>query len=257
MKRKLLFSAIVICIVVFVFSSIMLYKEFADKNHSIKSFENVSVLVREEQSGTDKSETEKTVSSYEKYINVYEENSDFVGWINIPETNVDYPVMQTPNNPEYYLKRAFDKTYSNYGVPYVQWNCVVDESDNVVIHDHNMKNTAMFSDLCKYESKEFYDDHSTVNFDTLNSFGKYEIAIVLKTTAYSERSFNYYDYIDFESEEDFESFIEKCKSLELYDTGVSVEYGDRFITLSTCDFSVTNGRIAVIAKRIDNTYTEN
>ncbi len=257
MKRKLLFSAMVICIAVFAFSGTMLYKEFADKNHSAKSFENVTVLVKEESRENSENETEKTVAPYEKYKDVYEENHDFVGWINIPETNVDYPVMQTPDNPEYYLKRAFDKTYSNYGVPYVQWNCVVDESDNVIIHGHNMKNTTMFSDLCKYESIEFYKEHSTVNFDTLKNFGKYEIAIVLKTTAYSENSFNYYDYIDFENEEDFESFIAKCRSLELYDTGVSIEYGDRLITLSTCDFSVTNGRIAVIAKLIDNTDTEN
>ena len=121
----------------------------------------------------------------------YEQNPDFVGWISIDGTNINYPVMQTPGNPDFYLKHAFDKSYSDYGVPYVQENCDLEQSDNVVIYGHHMKNGSMFSDLCKYESEDFYQAHKNVHFDTLADFGEYEIVAAFKTVAYSQEGFKY------------------------------------------------------------------
>ena len=158
--------------------------------------------------------------------------------------------MQTVDEPNFYLKRGFDKQYSDYGVPYVQENCDIALSDNCVIYGHHMNNGTMFTDLCKYENEDFYREHKTIHFDTLSGFGEYEIVAVFKTVAYSEQGFKYYHFTRAESAEDFDDYIAQCKALSLYDTGVTAEYGDRLITLSTCEYSRKNGRIVVVAKRI-------
>ena len=182
--------------------------------------------------------------------NLYLENADMVGWIQIEGTNIDYPVMQTVDEPNFYLKRGFDKQYSDYGVPYVQENCDIALSDNCVIYGHHMNNGTMFADLCKYESKDFYREHKIIRFDTLSGFGEYEIVAVFKTVTYSEQGFKYYHFTRAESAEDFDAYIAQCKALSLYDTGVMAEYGDKLITLSTCEYSRKNGRMVVVAKRI-------
>lgn len=189
-------------------------------------------------------------TAFEKYAAVYEQNSDFVGWISIDGTNINYPVMQTIDNPNYYLKHSFEKKYSNYGVPYVQENCALGISDNTVIYGHHMNDGSMFSDLCKYESEDFYREHKTIHFDTLSGFGEYEIVAVFKTVAYSEQGFKYYHFTRADSAEDFNAYIAKCKELSFYDTGVTAKYGDKLITLSTCEYSRTNGRMVVVAKKI-------
>jgi len=190
-------------------------------------------------------------TAFEKYAAVYEQNSDFVGWISIDGTNINYPVMQTIDNPNYYLKHSFEKKYSNYGVPYVQENCALGISDNTVIYGHHMNDGSMFSDLCKYESEDFYREHKTIHFDTLSGFGEYEIVAVFKTVAYSEQGFKYYHFVNAEDKAAFDEFLAGCNALRLYDTGVSAEYGDKLITLSTCEYSRTNGRMVVVAKKID------
>ena len=158
--------------------------------------------------------------------------------------------MCSSDLPDFYLKRGFDRQYSDYGVPYVQENCDLALSDNCVIYGHHMNNGTMFADLCKYESEDFYQEHKVLRFDTLSGFGEYEIMAVFKTVAYSEQGFKYYHFTSAESEADFDDYIAQCKALSLYDTGVTAEYGDKLITLSTCEYSRKNGRMVVVAKRI-------
>ena len=91
---------------------------------------------------------------------------------------------------------------------------------------------------------------STIRFDTLSSLGEYEIVAVFKTVAYAESGFKYYHFVDAAGEDDFNAFVGQCKALALYDTGVGAEYGDKLLTLSTCEYSRTNGRMVVVAKLI-------
>lgn len=254
MKSKYLMIGAAACAALFLFSGVMLYRQYADEKQSAEAFENIAALVEDETPPADEAqETEppqQSQTAFEKYAAVYEQNSDFVGWITIDGTRIDYPVMQTINNPNYYLKRSFEKQYSDYGVPYVQENCDLELSDNCVIYGHHMNNGSMFADLCKYADEDFYREHKTIHFDTLSGFGEYEIVAVFKTVAYSEQGFKYYHFTRADSAEDFDAYIAKCKELSLYDTGVSAEYGDRLITLSTCEYSRQNGRMVVVAKRI-------
>lgn len=264
-KQKILIVGAALFAALFLFSGVMMAWQYADGKQSADAFDAVTDLIQPvgtPQPGTvpgigdATEEPDPELIALEKYAAVHEQNSDFVGWVNIDGTNINYPVMQTIDNPNFYLKRGFEKQYSNYGVPYVQENCALGISDNVVIYGHHMNNGSMFADLCKYEREDFYKEHPTIHFDTLSSLGEYEIVAVFKTVAYSEDGFKYYHFVDAEDETAFDAFISQCKALALYDTGVSAKYGDKLLTLSTCEYSCTNGRMVVVAKLIVPPSTE-
>lgn len=244
MKTKVMIAGAAFCAALFLFSDFMLCREYFDQKQSAEAFEEVAELVKEEP-------VQEEMTAFDKYADVYAQNSDLVGWVSIPGTRIDYPVMQTKDNPDFYLKHAFDKSYSSYGVPYVQENCDIGISDNLILYGHHMNNGSMFSDLCKYESEDFYQEHKIIHFDTLESFGEYEVIAAFKTVAYSQEGFKYYRFVRAESAEQFDEYIAECKELALYDTGVTAEYGDKLITLSTCEYSRTNGRMVVLAKLLE------
>ena len=185
--------------------------------------------------------------------NLYLENADMVGWILIEDTNIDYPVMQTPTDPTYYLKHDFEKNYTDYGCPFMQADCdVLCSSDNLIIYGHNMKDGSMFADLAKYGSKDFWQAHKTVWFDTELSNCAYEIFAVIHTTVQADAAdaFPFYRFVDAASPEEFADYVSACKARALYDTGISAQYGDKLLTLSTCDNITDNGRWLVIGKQI-------
>lgn len=253
MKNKWMIAGAALFAALFVFSGAMLLGEYHDQKQSAKTFETAAELVKKD-SVLNPQEPESMltpeITPFEKYAEVYERNNNLIGWISIDGTKVDYPVMQTKDNPDFYLMHAFDKSYSDYGVPYLAENCDIGISDNLVLYGHHMNNGTMFSDLCKYAKEAFYQEHKIIRFDTLDSFGEYEVVAAFKTVAYSENGFKYYHFVRAEQEEDFNEYIAKCKELAMYDTGVTAEYGDQLITLSTCEYSQTNGRMVVVAKRV-------
>lgn len=184
--------------------------------------------------------------------NLYLENSDMVGWVQIEGTGIDYPVMQTSADPNYYLKHDFEKHYTDYGCPFMQADC--DElcpSDNLIIYGHNMKDGSMFADLAKYRSKDFWQTHKTVRFDTELGSSAYEIFAVIHTTVQADTTdaFPFYRFVDAATPEEFADYVSACKARALYDTGISAEYGDKLLTLSACDNITDNGRLLVIAKK--------
>ena len=185
--------------------------------------------------------------------NLYLENADMVGWILIEGTGIDYPVMQTPADPNYYLKHDFEKHYTDYGCPFMQADCdALCPSDNLIIYGHNMKDGSMFADLAKYRSKDFWQAHKTVWFDTELGSSAYEIFAVIHTTVQADAAdaFPFYRFVDAAAPEDFAAYVSACKARALYDTVIFAEYGDKLLTLSTCDNITDNGRLLVIAKRI-------
>lgn len=149
------------------------------------------------------------------YKELYLQNEHLVGWLSIAGTTINYPVMQTVDSPNYYLKRNFEKEYSDLGTPYVQENCDISQSDNLVIYNHHIKGGKMFGALENYKSKSFYEEHKSIQFDTLTQQGEYEIVAVFKIVAYSSEGFRYYDFVDAADEEAFNAYIAKCKELAL------------------------------------------
>ena len=186
-----------------------------------------------------------------EYAPLYLENPDLVGWIQIEGTVINYPVMQTPDDPDYYLKRDFDGDYSDWGCIYVEEFCdVFTPSDNVTIYGHHMYDGSMFTALTRYTSKSFLEAHPYIIFNTLLERHTYEIIAVFTTTASVGEGFRYNAFVNADNEEEFDDYIWECKRLSLYRIGATAEYGDKLITLSTCEYSQVNGRLVVVAKRI-------
>jgi sortase B len=181
-----------------------------------------------------------------------EQNQDIIGWLQIKDTKINYPVMQTKNVPEYYLRRNFKKEYSIAGTPFLDAASDINKPTlNWTIYGHNIKSGTMFHDLLKYDNQEFYQAHKTFTFDTINGTGTYEIVSVyytqIYTTAYD--GFKYYNYNGITSPALLKEFIAGSKKLSLYDTGVTVE-NQQVLTLSTCAYQVDDGRFVVVAKKI-------
>ena len=196
-------------------------------------------------------ETGEPVRLLPEFGELYKKNRDLVAWIQIPGTDINYPVMHAPDRKDFYLTRNFDKEESKHGCLYIQENCDVNTpTDNVIIYGHRMKDRTMFAQLDKFEKKEFWEANQYIYFDTLTEVHTYQIMAVIVTTATKENSFPYHNFVDLSKESTFNEFITACKGWSLFDTGVEATYGDKFITLSTCDYTNPNGRLAIIAKRI-------
>lgn len=187
-----------------------------------------------------------------EYQPLYEINRDMIGWIQIDGTAIDYPVVQSPpDKANFYLRRNFYKENATCGTIYVREACDVNRpSDNVTVYGHNMRNGTMFADLHKFEKKSFWEDHRYVNFDTLNEYRTYEIFAVFKTTADLTKGFTYHIYDTFATEKAFNEYVSTCKNLDLYDTGITPTFGDKLLTLSTCDKSISDGRLVVVCRLV-------
>lgn len=194
-----------------------------------------------------------------EYVKLYEQNPDIIGWIKIEGTNINYPVMQTKNDPEYYLRRGFEKEYSLSGTPFMDADSdIFTPTSNWMIYGHHMKDGTMFHDVTLYSDINFYKEHKIIEFDTIyEETGQYRYEVVAAFYAeiknVDEGGFKYYQYAGITSEESFNAYVNGIKNASVYDTGVEVEYGDQLITLSTCNYHVDDGRgrFAVVAKRIE------
>lgn len=184
-------------------------------------------------------------------------NEDMAGWLQIPDTNIDYPIMWTPENEEFYLRKGFDGEYDKAGCLILDTDSQVEPATtNLIIHGHNMKAGTMFGKLEKYKEEEYGASHSTILLYTPESLRTYEVVAVFRSQVYrkSDTVFKFYKFFQADSEEEFLDFYNNIKELSLYDTGVTAEYGDRFITLSTCSYHVDNGRFVVVAKEVEEQY---
>lgn len=186
-----------------------------------------------------------------EFTELYERNSDIIGWLKIDGTRIDYPVMQNPQDAEYYLDHGFDKEETKNGLPFLDAQCRIDDSDILLIHGHHMKSGLMFTDLMNYKQESFYKEHATLQFSTLYEKEEYEIVAVILSEVYrkSDDVFKYYQVEKVETAAEFNSYVENIKKLALYDTNVTAEYGDKLIVLSTCEYSTENGRLVVIARK--------
>ncbi len=188
----------------------------------------------------------------DEYKNLYNSNKRLIGWLKIDDTKIDYPVMQTTNN-EYFLNHNFNQQSDRNGALFLDKDCdVLEPSTNLIIYGHHMKSGNMFGTLDKYSSEEFYKEHPVIQFDSIYEKGTYEVMYVFRSKIYSEEDvvFKYYQFIDAGSEQEFNSNMQEMASMSLYDTGVTASYGDRLLTLSTCDYYVDDGRFVVVAKRV-------
>ena len=188
----------------------------------------------------------------EEYRTLYSKNKKLIGWLKIDDTNIDYPVMQTENN-EYYLDHNFNPEYDKNGSLFLDCDCsVYPRSTNLIIYGHHMKSGSMFGNLQKYAKESYGKEHAIIRFDSIYEKAVYQVMYVFRSQVYNEDDivFKYYQFIEANSEEEFNSYMREMAAMSLYDTGVTAGFGDSLLTLSTCDSSQTDGRFVVVAKRI-------
>lgn len=276
-KRQIIYIAlIVILLIVFVVSAIYVANYFLEAKQHQSEFNDLAAIMESVQAQTTPGTPSTTLNPgtatdpvegetlpgqeteaaepvmLPEFAALYAMNPDIVGWIKIEGTKVNYPVMQTPDQADYYLKRNFDKNYSAWGCIYVREQCDVNEpSDNVTIYGHHMNDGSMFAALDRYMQQSNWEKNSYIAFDTLYEHRTYQIFAVFKTTATVGKGFSYHLLVDAETEDEFNEFIATCKELALYDTGITPVYGDKIICLSTCEYSQTNGRLVVAAVLVD------
>ncbi len=256
-KRKMLIAAcLFMCIISFGYLGA--YYQVSAK--SAREFEELSAL---REAGAQSSNTKEVKIHYTddtvdipdilpEYSLIHQKNQRLIGWVKIDDTIIDYPVMQTVNN-EYYLDHNFNQEEDRNGCIFMDYQCdVIKGCDNIILYGHHMKSGKMFGTLNKYSKESYYEEHPTIQFDTIYEKGTYQVMYVFRSKVYSEEdvTFKYYQFINAASEKEFHSAMNEMAALSLYDTGVTASYGDKLLTLSTCDYQEKAGRFVVVAKKI-------
>ena len=266
--KKVLFTVVVLLLLAaFGVSAFMVGNYLIDGKKQADRYNELSEIAANAQTGApEETETETTAATEETaeettepaepemlagYKEIYEMNDHVVGWIKMEGTPMDYPVMQTPEEPNYYLYRNFDKKDSARGSVYAREVCDINEpSDNITLYGHNMADGSMFACLNNYIYQRNWENNSLIFFDTLYEYHTYKIFAVFKTSANIGEGFSYHQFVDAANEEEFNEFVSTCKKLAFYDTGITPVYGDKLICLSTCEYTLDNGRLVVCAVRI-------
>ena len=200
-----------------------------------------------------------------KYKELYEINPDLIGWLVIDGTVIDYPVMQTMEDESYYLSYDFYGEQNKNGCLILDTDSVAGTgtkacdyangtapSTNLIIHGHTMKSGEMFGNLKLYADAEYGAEHRIICFDSLYEEREYELIAVFYSQVYyeSDNVFKYYKFFQADTQEEFDDWYENIKAMSLYDTGVTAQFGDEFVTLSCCSYHVEDGRFVVVGKRV-------
>lgn len=180
------------------------------------------------------------------------ENGDTIGWLEIPNTNINFPVMQGTDN-EYYMTHTYKKEESKDGSIFLDKNYNWDlPSSNLLLYGHNNKNGNMFEGLLKYKEESYYKENPTIKFTTTKEDCEYEIIAVFLSRVYYKNEknvFRYYYFVNANNEEEYNEFVSNAKKSSIYDTGITAQYGEQLLTLSTCEYSQEDGRFAIVAKK--------
>lgn len=188
-----------------------------------------------------------------EFEDLYNQNNDFVGWLEVVGTDINYPVMQTPNDPEYYLQRDFNKEEDTNGTLFVDYRCdIVNPTTNTIIFGHNMRSGKMFGGLKKYLDYDYYQSHKTIIFKSLYEEQEYEVVGVgLSQVGYSDDdTYKYYEFIDAVTGAELQEFLDNIQSLSVFDETIDITSTDKLLTLSTCNSYKEDGRLFVVAKRV-------
>ena len=230
---------ITICFIIFAVVLGYLIYNFNIDSQDQKQFDDMAQTITIEENTDENADNDNGIAD------LINKNSDCIGWVRISGTKIDYPIMQSKDNPQYYLRRDFNKQYSYLGTPFMDSRCDVNYDNNLIVYGHNMKNGKMFADLLKYRDKVYCREHNTILLNINGITKEYELTAVCKVKNDDE----WYGYTCQTDKESFNNLISHIKDKSLYLSQNEIQYGDYFLTLSTCEYSQTNGRIIVIAKR--------
>lgn len=244
-KRVLSKILIIIFAAVFAVSAFMVGKYFFTAQKEQQVFDELASIVSDNTSATEPPNG-KPLPEYEP---LWEKNPDYFGWLKIDDTVINYPVMYTPKDSEYYLHRDFYGDYSESGMLFIDGDCRTD-SNYLLIYGHHMNSGAMFGTLPSYGDYDFWKSHYVIHFNDRYQKNNYKVFAAFYAKVYDESDkthFKYYEWKDLSAESSFNEYIENVKSMSVYDTGITPTYGDEIIALSTCNYHTKDGRFVVVA----------
>ena len=245
LKQIIIKVFFLITLTVFVVSAVYIANYFLNAKHQDSIIEQARSVWH-----TSETEEEPQPSVIELMLS---ENSDFKGWITVPNTKIDNPIYQTDNN-DFYLNHNQQKKSSIYGALFFDCQNVITEAEtdkNLVVYGHHMKNGSMFGNLTKYKQLSFYKQNPTVEFSTLYKKSTYKIyaAFVLNASKEDDNGYIYnISRKSFIDDEDFDSWVNEALERSLINTGVDVKNGDNIITLVTCTYDFNDARFVVMAR---------
>lgn len=244
--------AMIVFAAIFLVSGGLLVKRYFDDRKTENEFASLQSMIDTSAEPESAAAGEDVNPNGAKFAALRDKNSDFIGWISIEGTNLDFPVMFAPNNQDFYLRHDFDKNYSVYGVPYLDEKTTLGanaESDNLVIYGHNMKTGTIFGCLTEYKKESYYQEHPYIEFDTVYGDAKYEVFGAFAIDVVNDTSFVYNQYIDMD-EDTYNAYVDEVITRSAVNTGIRPSYGEQLLTLSTCEYSSDNGRFVVVARRV-------
>ena len=249
---------VIIGVLVAVLAGLIIYAAVLAKNEPEETLPPVTEAPTEPSTEAP-TETEETVPvetipiMLTKLAELHEQNNDIYGWVRIDGTEIDYAHVYTPDDFDKYLHMDLEGNYSYAGAIIMDQRCSLDpESNNIILHGHNMKNGSMFAGIMGYLDKSFWEEHPTVYYANMNEEREYEVIAVFYDKVYKKTDdvFKFYEFTDPQTEEEFNEGIEYFKKKAFYDTGLTAEFGDRLLMLVTCSYHVDDGRLVVVAREV-------
>jgi sortase B len=261
-KKWIFYGILLVFILIFIASGLYLFRYYwgaKQKEDELTQLQELKIESEEEADTETDADTEELSTDTGKkilkgYRKLYKKNKDIIGWVTVKNTQIDYPVMQTKNDSEYYLHRNYSKEYDVNGLPFLDAQCDTEDSNsNLMVYGHHMKSGLMFAHLMDYEDADFYKKHKEIEFDTLYEKRTYEVVAVFRSQIYGQDAgedvFKYYNYGGSLSEKNYEKYVKNIKKLSLHNTGITPKYGEQLLTLVTCAYHTENGRFVVVARR--------
>ena len=265
--RKIIFLVAIITLVVvgFIFLDFYVWREqdnnkdaayWAEQKEQNSTDDVITIILDDDDKDSSDTQTDEEVEVLAEYLPYYEQNEDFVGWIQM-YPYIQYPVVQADDN-EYYLKHTFDKGVNENGTIFADYQGTISATEmphNTLLYGHNLITNNYFQPLSNFrkEGIEFLKDNYLLEFDTLYERNQYKIFSIFLTNTKTEHGevFNYWNKVYFDSKTDFNNYVAECLDRSYFYTGVDLQYGDELLTLSTCDFSMfSDMRLVVMARKV-------
>ena len=261
MKKEILIVLSVVLVVVIVACGLWLGYYAVDSQHQKQTYETLAKdflleepapsLSLEDNSSGESSAAGETVVTLttapprHDLAALQAENSDCVGWLTIPDTTVDYPVVWTPADPEHYLRRDFYDSYASGGTPFLDGrNQPQAKGQNLIVYGHNMLDGTMFKPMLQYLTPNFQVTHEDIYLELNGAQYHYQVIAALETSTRSP----VYAYTDLSSTDEMEDF----RSMLLEETGLeAIPQAEGYLTLSTCNNQGGNSRVLVIAALVE------
>ncbi len=238
----------IICIIIFIIGIVLL--SLYIYNSYKQNYQHVLDSIKIDENDITETKTERMLQLEE----LKKQNDEIVAWLDIPETKINFPVLQAADN-DYYMTHTYNKEYSKDGSIFLdkeyKWE---PPSSNLMIYGHNNKNGNMFQELLKYQEEKYYKEHPTIRFTTVQEDATYDIIAAFFSRVYYKNEkdvFRYYFFINAQNEAEYNDFVNNSKKASIYDTGKTATFGEQLMTLSTCEYSQENGRFVVVAKKIN------